>query len=146
SLLVSLIAELLEFQTSQGLDAVGESGCWTVAPGADHEDHGSETAEQGNEWHDPGDATKSAGAGSCHDGGAVFLDERLQREVVIIAAIERRRQLVAHAVGILAAHVVALQQYLVAAADAHQVMAEIAKARVLIADPHKGEQGDDNEQ
>ena len=52
----------------------------------------------------------------------------------------------AHAVGVLAAYVIALQQNLAAAADAHQVMAQIFEAGVFVADTHEGEERDQDEQ
>ena len=55
-------------------------------------------------------------------------------------------QLVAHAVGVLAADVIALQQNLVAAAHAHQLMAQLVEARVGVgAKEEHGERGEQRE-
>ena len=74
--------------------------------------------------------------------GAVLLNERLQGEIVVVAAIECGCEFAAHAVGVLAADVIALEQDLVAAADAHQVMAQVVEAGVVIADAQECEQSD----
>ncbi len=56
------------------------------------------------------------------------------------------RQLVAHAIGVRAADVIALQQHLVAAAHAHQLMAELVEARVGVgAHEQHGQQRDQRE-
>ncbi len=61
----------------------------------------------------------------------------MQREIVIVAAIDRGHQFRAHAVGVGTAHVIAFQQNLVAAADTHHAMAEIVEARGLVARSHQ---------
>src|SRR5262249_54462241 len=63
--------------------------------------------------------------------GPVFLHEGLQNEVVRVAAGERGLELIAHAVGVGAAHVVALQQDLTAAAGADHLVAELLEASVV---------------
>jgi hypothetical protein len=73
------------------------------------------------------------------------LHEGLLDQAVAIAASDGGHELVAHAVGIGAADVVALEQNLVASADAHQLMADFVKAGSGISGAGKGEDGDGQE-
>ena len=91
---------------------------------------------------DPGDAVESGLGGRGHHGSAIFLDERLQGEIVIVAAIHRGNQFRSHAVGIGASDVIAFQQNLVAAADAHHAMAKIVEAGGFVPGTEQGEEGE----
>jgi hypothetical protein len=86
--------------------------------------------------------SKPTGGGGGEDGGSVFLHERLLDQAVAVAAADGGHQFVAHAVGVGAADVVALQQNLVAAADAHHLMADFVEARGRVAGAEQGEDGE----
>jgi hypothetical protein len=61
-------------------------------------------------------------------GWSVFLDEALLDQAVAVSASHRCQEFVAHAVGRRAANVVAFQKNLVAAADAHHLVADFVEA------------------
>ena len=61
---------------------------------------------------------------------AVLLHKTLQDQRIVVATLNAGDQFIAHALGIGAAHVVAFQQHLIAAAHAHQPMAQLVEARV----------------
>ena len=65
--------------------------------------------------------------------GPVFLHEGLLDKAVAVATRDGGHEFVAHAVGIGAADVVAFEQNLAAAADAHQLMAELVETSAGIA-------------
>jgi hypothetical protein len=54
----------------------------------------------------------------------------LQGKVIALAAVDCSHEFAAHAIRVLAADVIALEQDLVTAADTHQAMAEIAEASI----------------
>jgi hypothetical protein len=70
----------------------------------------------------------------------------LQHQIVVVALINRRHQLVAHFVGVGAADVIALEKNLAASAGAHHAVAEIFKAGIGVARAQKEKQrrADDN--
>src|SRR5579863_7737092 len=80
----------------------------------------------------PGNAVESGPGGRSQYRRTILLDERLQREIVVVAAIDGGNQFRPHAVRIGTANVIAFQQNLVAAADAHHAMAKIIKASSLV--------------
>ena len=118
--------------------SIGESGGRTIFPGADDQDDDAESDEQGDKGHDPRGAIKASGRGRGEDRGAVFLHEGLLDEAVAVSAGDGGHEFVAHAVGIGAADVVALEQDLSATADAHQLMAELVEASAGIAGAGEG--------
>jgi hypothetical protein len=69
------------------------------------------------------------------------LHEVLERQIIVLTAIETRNEFPAHPVRIGAAHVVTFQQNLAAPADTHQPMAETVEARSFIPGAEEGEQG-----
>ncbi len=95
-----------------------------------------------SEGDDPGGAIEALVGGRGEHGGAVFLHEGLLDQAVAVAAGDGGHQFVAHAVGVGAADVVAFEQNLVAAADAHQLVAEIVEAGSGIAGADEGEDGE----
>ena len=80
----------------------------------------SRVRAQRDEGHDPRGAIEAGAGGSGEDSRAVFLHERLLDQAVAVAAAHGGHEFVAHAVGVGAADVIALEKDLVAAADAHQ--------------------------
>jgi len=68
--------------------------------------------------------------------------EGLFDQAVAVSAGQAGHEFVAHAVGVWAADVVALQQNLMAAADAHQLVAKFAEAGGWIAGAHQGKNSD----
>src|SRR5215813_4714363 len=124
--LARLLTKSLEFRTSHGCDATGRC-CGPVFPGANNEDCQKYAENQRHKRHHPGHPVETCRWRCSQHGRSILLHETLQRKVVAVAAIKRSHQFAAHAIGIRAAHVVALQQNLAAAAGAHQAMTEIAK-------------------
>jgi len=108
--------------------SVGDGRSGAVLPDANDVDDQTEAEDQDGERHDPRSAVKAAGGGSGEDGRSVFLHEGLLDEAVAVAAADGGHEFVAHAVGVGAADVVALEQDLVASADAHELMAEFVEA------------------
>ena len=73
--------------------------------------------------------------------GPYFWTKACSTRLSLSPRIDRCHEFVAHAVGIRAADVVAFQKNLVAAADAHHLMADFIEARGRIAAP-RGEDGE----
>src|SRR5215813_2583482 len=90
------------------------------------------SCEEYRERHDPGNNVEAAVRRSGQHGVAVLLYETLQHQRIAVTTLEASGELVAHAVRIGAADVVTLQQNLVAATHAHELMAEFAKACVSV--------------
>jgi len=63
-------------------------------------------------------------------------------QAVAVAAAEGGHQFVAHAIGIGAAHVIAFEKNLVAAANAHHLMAKFVEARGGISGADESEDGE----
>ena len=93
------------------------------------------------EWHDPRDAIEAGRGRRGQHSVAVLLHEALQDERVVVTARQASGQFVAHAIRVGAADVVALQQNLIAAAGAHQLMAKLVEAGVGV-----GAEEDDSQQ
>jgi len=113
--------------------AVGEGGRGTIFPDANYQRDQAEAQDQSCERNDVGRAVEALGSGSRENRWSVFLDEALLDQTVAVSAVEGCQKLVAHAVGGGAADVVAFQKNLIAAADAHHLMADFVKARGGIA-------------
>ena len=86
--------------------------------------------------------SKPVVGGGGEDRGSVFLHEGLFDQAVAVAAVDGGHQFVAHAVGVGAADVIAFEKNLVAAADAHHLVAEFVEARGGIAGAGEGEDGE----
>src|SRR5579859_5842911 len=89
------------------------------------------SGEKNRERRDPCDSVEAASGWRSKYGCPEFLYKCLQNPVVAIVALDRRHELVPHAVGVRTADVVTLQQYLVASADAHHAMTKIVEARAV---------------
>ncbi len=98
--------------------------------------------ENQNDWRDDvGGAVEALhGRGGEHR-GAVFLHEALLDQAVAVSARDRGHEFVAHAVGIGAADVIAFQKNLVAAADAHHLVADFVEAGGGVSGAEEGEDG-----
>jgi hypothetical protein len=105
----------------------------TVLPCSNYEYDSDYTSTESDEGEDPCGAIEARGGGGGKDRGAVFLDERLLHQAVAIAAGNGGHEFVAHAIGIGAADVVAFEQDLAAAADAHQLVADFLETGGRIA-------------
>ncbi len=111
-----------------------------------HQQYGErERAGKNRERHDPRDTIEARSGGRGQHGVAVLLHEALQDQGIAVAALDAGNQLIAHAFGIGAAYMVALQQNLIAAAHAHQAVAQFVKARVGVG-AEKGDGQQRNEQ
>src|SRR5271157_3657755 len=99
-----------------------------VAPAAYYLPENSEGDERNHNRHDPGNEIEPFRRRRGEDRGAVFLDESLNGEIVRLVARDALVELLDHVVRIGAAHMVAGDKNLVAAADAHQFLAEGASA------------------
>src|SRR5437588_8729648 len=91
----------------------------------------SEARHQHREGHDPGNSVETRGGGRGQNGSSIFLHERLQDEVVTVAAAQTRSQFVSHASRSRTADVVALEQNLIASAGADQLVANGVEARIV---------------
>src|SRR5579872_1411304 len=120
----------------------GQRGFGAIFPGANYKDDQAEADDQQDKGHDPGRAVEAFAGGSGEDGRPVFLHEGLFDEAVAIAAGDGGHEFVAHAVGVGAADVVAFEKNLVAAADAHELVAEFVEACGRIAGSHEREDGE----
>ena len=97
-----------------------------------HDQYGGQQPQhQRQKRHDPCHPIEPGASGSGQNRGTVFLYEVLQRQIVVLSAIQARNKFAAHPVRISAAHVIAFQQNLAAAADAHQPVAQTVEARCL---------------
>ena len=92
--------------------------------------------------NDPGHPIKTSLGGRSHYGCAVLLYEALQSEIVVVAAIHCSDQFAAHALGVGAADVIAFEQDLVAATDAHHSVAKVVHAGRLVASAKQREHGE----
>ena len=118
-------------------------GSGAILPGANDENHDAMTPRpKVDEGEDPGGAIEAGGGGRGEHRGAVFLHEGLFDQAVAVAAADGGHQFVAHAVGVGAADVVAFEQNLVAAADAHELVADFVEASGGIAGAGQGEHGE----
>src|ERR1019366_6180258 len=91
-----------------------------------HKDPGAEQAkDEQRGGHDPGDDVELREHGRGEGGGTVFVLEGGEDDVVRVAVVDGGAEFGEHAIGIGAADVVALDEDLGAAADAHQLVAEI---------------------
>jgi len=133
---------VFEFGAFEGRRSTWRRRWRTILPSADHENHCDDSNPECHEWKDPGGAIEAGGGGSGEHRGSVFLDESLLYQAVIVAAAEGSHQFVAHAVGSGTADVVTLEQNLVAAADAHQLVADLGEAGRRVARAGKGEDGE----
>jgi len=124
------------------MESVGDGGCGAFFPGSNDQDDGGQAEAEGEKWNDPCGAIEAGVGWGCEDDGSVFLYEALLDQAVAIAAGDCGHQFVAHAVGVGAADVIAFEEDLIAAANAHQLMAEILEARGGIAGADKGEDGE----
>src|SRR5262249_25649270 len=113
----------LAARVARGLDA--------MIPVANQQYQPDHTQSKREIRDDPGDAVESAAGGRDENRGPVFLDKRLESEVVAFRAVNARCKLAAHAVRISTTYVVTLEQHLVATANAHQLMAELIEARIV---------------
>ena len=103
-----------------------------------HQQHRAHNAQQQNcKRHNPCDAIKALRARRGQNGGAILLHKRLQDQIVVVALVDARNQLIAHALGSRAANVVALQQHLVAAATANHLVTEFIETRTRIGGTHR---------
>jgi hypothetical protein len=64
------------------------------------------------------------------------MNKTLQHKIVAVAALDAGHKLLAHAIGVSAADVIALDEHLVAAAHAHERVAEAIETRIGIAGAH----------
>ena len=112
-------------------DAVRQRGRGFVSPGTDDDDYEGHAERESYEWHDPGNAVEAAGGRGGDYGRAVVLHEALHDEVVIVAAIQCRDQLVPHFVGRRTPDVIAFEQDLSASANAHHAMTELVEAGIV---------------
>ena len=106
-------------------------GLEPATPIADQKRETDDTQTERQIRHHPGDAIESAARRRDEHCGAIFLDKRLQSEVIALPAVYARSEFAAHAVGVGATHVVAFQQHLIASANAHQLVTESVKADVI---------------
>ncbi len=107
-----------------------------------HDEYGGQQPQhQRQKRHDPCHPVETGAGRSGQHRGTVFLHEVLQRQIIVLAAIETRHEFAAHAIRISAAHVVAFQQNLAAAADAHQPVAQTVEARSFVTGAEEGEHG-----
>ncbi len=97
---------------------------------------------EGDEGNDPRGAIEAGSSGSGEDGRPVFLNESLFDQAVAVAAGDSSHQFVAHHVGVGAADMVTFEEDLIAAADAHQLMAELFESRRGITGAGEGTDGD----
>ncbi len=134
-----MIAELFEFSPANGTQAVGDGGRGAILPAADHQYDQHESKGEGDEGNDPRGAIKAGRRRSGQHCWSVFLDEGLFDQAVAVAAADGGHQFVAHAIGTGTADVIAFKKNLVAAADAHHLVAEIGEARGGIAGAGEGE-------
>ncbi len=124
-----------------GKTAASERPAPAVFPGQHDKDGGHQAQHKGQKRHDPRDPVEAGGGRRGQHRGTVFLYEVLQRQIVVFAAIETRHEFAAHAVGISAADVVALEQDLAAATDAHQLVAQTVEACPFVAGAEEGKHG-----
>ena len=112
-----------------------------------HQPHGQDYGERKDrERHDPRDAVEAGGGGRGQHGVAVLLHEALQDQRIAVAAREAGGKLIAHAVRVGAADVIAFQQNLIAAAHAHELMAQLVEARIGVsAQKDHGQQRNEDE-
>ena len=89
-----------------------------------------------HERHDPGNAVEAGGRWRREYCVAVLLNETLQHKIVTVTALDGGHKLLAHAIGVRAANVIALEEHLVAAAHAHERVAEAIEARIGVARTH----------
>ena len=94
------------------------------------------------EGNDPGDVVETAANGSGEHGGAVLGDEPVEDAAVGQAGGDFGAELVDLAVGVGAADVVALEEDLAAAADAHELVADGVEARGGCAGAEHGDSED----
>ena len=92
-----------------------------------------ESDEQREKRHDPRGAIEAGRGRRSQYRGPVFLYEGLLDKAVAVSTSDGGHEFVAHAVGIRAADVVAFKQNLSAAADAHQLVAELVETSAGIA-------------
>ena len=125
---VSLRARLRKASNCSAVGAVGDRRPNGALPGT-HQGHDACHGKRENhKGHDPGHAVEARRRRRGQHRVAVLLNETLQHQAVAVATLDGGHQLVAHAIGVGAADMVALQQHLVAAAHAHQAVAETIEA------------------
>src|SRR5258708_23386434 len=122
------MAGLFELSTGRGAQAAGNCGRGTILPGADNHHYQAKAENQSEEGQDVGGAVEALGSGSSENSGTVFLHEALLDQAVAVAARDGSHEFVPHAVGGRAADVIAFQKDLVAAADAHHLVADFSEA------------------
>jgi hypothetical protein len=114
-----------------------------AAASANDQHDQAEAKNQDDERNDVGYPVETFRGGRGQYRGAVFLNERLLDQAVAVSALDRGHEFGAHAVGGRAADVIAFQKNLIAAADAHHLMADFVKAGSGIASADQGEDGGD---
>src|SRR5205807_1389459 len=140
-ILLRLLTEPIKFGAGDRQDGARSGRGGTLAPGAHDEDGGCQSQRECQEGHDPGHAVKTGGGGSSDHGRAIFLNKALENEVVVVSAIEGGHQFAAHAIRIGAAHVVALQKDLAAAAHAHHLVAKLPETSTVVSGAHERDEG-----
>src|SRR6185437_7379217 len=104
------------------------AGCATT-PNTDEENNNSNAEKKSGEGDDPGVNVETAAERSGEDSWAVFADEPIEHAVIGQPGRDFRAEFSNHAVGVRTADVVALEEHLAAAADAHELVAESVEAR-----------------
>src|SRR6266404_8898266 len=136
--LPGLAAKALKFAAADRQDAAGRGQRRPFSPRQHDEDGAQQAQDQRQKRHDPGHPVKTGAGRGGQNRGAVFLHEVLQGQIVVLAAIQSSHKFVAHAVGVGAAHVVAFQQNLVAATDAHQSVTKTVEASSVVTGAEEG--------
>src|SRR5579872_5439636 len=108
-----------------------------TSPIANHGDRRERSGKEDRERSDPCDSVEAASGGGGQHRSSEFLYKRLQHAVVTVVALNRRHELLAHAVRVRTTDMVAFEQYLVAAADAHHAMTKIVEARPISTGPEQ---------
>ena len=104
-----------------------------MVPIANHHSGSKRARQEDCKWHDPCHFVEAVHRRCSQYCRPVFLHERLQNVVVIAVLLSGSQQLLAHAIGIAAAHVVAFKQYQVAAANKMHAAAITARSPSVLA-------------
>src|ERR1700683_4762797 len=120
----------------------GERGGGRIFPRSNHRKDREESEKQRHKRHDPCGAIESRSARRSQHRWSVFLYESWLHQAVPIPAADGGHKFISHAIGIGAADMVTLQQNLVAAANAHELMTDFVEAGRGIAGAGEHEDGE----